>query len=80
MGCASTKNGELLKLAAAERFIALLSADKNMEYQQSSRELAIAVIVLAPTMNRLADLKPLVPSVIALLEGNLASEFYRIDK
>ena len=80
MGWASTKNGELLKLAAAEGFIALLSADKNMEYQQSSKELAIAVIVLAPTMNRLADLKPLVPSVIALLEGNLASEFYRIDK
>ena len=80
MGWASTKNGELLKLAAAEGFIALLSADKNMEYQQSSKELAIAVIVLAPTMNRLADLKPLVPSIIALLQGNLAFEFYRIDK
>ena len=80
MGCASTRNGELLKLAAAEGFVALLSADKNMEYQQSSTELAIAVIVLAPRMNRLDDLIPLVPSVISLLEDNLAPEFYRVEK
>ena len=68
MGWASTQNGELLKLAAAEGFVALLSADKNMEYQQSSTELTIAVIVLAPVMNRLVDLIPLIPSVIDLLE------------
>lgn len=80
MGWASTKNGELLKLAAAEGFVALLSADKNMEYQQSSKELAIAVIVLAPVINRLPDLIPLVPSVITLLEDNLAPEFHRIEK
>ena len=80
MGWASTRNGELLKLAAAEGFVALLSADKNMEYQQSSTELAIAVIVLAPRMNRLDDLIPLVPSVISLLEDNLAPEFYRVEK
>ena len=58
MGWASTKNGELLKLAAAESFIALLSVDKNMECQQSSKELAITVIELSPTRNRLVDLKP----------------------
>ncbi len=80
MGWAPTKNGELLKLAASDGFVALLSADKNMKYQQSSTELAIAVIVLAPVMNRLVDLVPLVPSVIALLEANLAPEFYRIEK
>ena len=80
MGWASKNNGELLKLAAAEGFVALLSADKNMEYQQPSDDLAIAVIVLAPVMNRLADLIPLVPSVVALLKDNLAPEFYRIEK
>ncbi len=80
MGWASTKNGEFLKLAASEGFVALLSADKNMEYQQSSTELAIAVIVLAPVMNRLIDLIPLVPSVVALLEDNVSPEFYRIEK
>lgn len=80
MGWASTKNGELLKLAAAEGFVALLSADKNMEYQQSSTELTIAVIVLAPVMNRLVDLIPLIPSVIDLLEDDLSPEFYRVEK
>ena len=80
MGWASTKNGELLELAAGEGFVALLSADKNMQYQQSSTELAIAVIVLAPVMNRLVDLVPLVPAIINLLEDNLTPKFYRIDK
>ena len=80
MGWASTKNGELLKLAAAEGFVALLSADKNMQNQQSSAELAIAVIVLAPVMNRLVDLVPLVPTIITLLEDDLTPKFYRIEK
>ena len=80
MGWASANNGELLKLAAADGFVALLSADKNMQYQQSSTELAIAVIVLAPVMNRLVDLVPLVPAIIALLEDNLTPKFYRIEK
>lgn len=79
MGWASTKNGELLQLAAAEGFVALLSADKNMEYQQSASELPIAVIVLAPVMNRLVDLIPLVPSVVTLLGDNLSPKFYRIE-
>ena len=80
MGWASAKNGELVKLAAAEGFVALLSADKNMQYQQSSTELAIAVIVLAPVMNRLVDLVPLVPAIITLLEDDLTPKFYRIEK
>ena len=80
MGWASAKNGELLKLAAVGGFVALLSADKNMQYQQSSTKLAIAVIVLAPVMNRLIDLIPLVPAIITVLEDNLAPNFYRIEK
>jgi len=80
MGWASAKNGELLKLAAREGFFALLSADKNMEYQQSSTDLAIAVIVLAPVMNRLVDLVPLVPSVVTLLQDSPTPDFYRIEK
>jgi len=59
---------------------AAVSADKNIEYQQSSTERAIAVIVLASAMNRSVDLVPLVPSIIALQDDNPASEFYRIEK
>lgn len=80
MGWASTTNGELLKLAAAEGFVALVSADKNMQYQQSSAELAIAVIVLAPVMNRLVDLVPLVPAIISLLKDDPKPQFYLIEK
>lgn len=35
MGWASVKNGALLRLAADNGFSTLISADKNMEYQQN---------------------------------------------
>jgi predicted nuclease of predicted toxin-antitoxin system len=79
MGWASAKNGALLQLAANDGFTALLSADKNMQYQQSTNCLLIPVVVLAPRMNRLADLIALVPAVLRLLDQNPLPGFYRID-
>lgn len=79
MGWAGVQNGALLQLAARHGFDALVSADKNMEYQQSPSELAIAVIVLTTRDNRLAALQTLMPSVIELLDGEPASGFYRVD-
>ena len=45
-GWAGIKNGELLRLAASEGYDALISADKNMEYQQNAEELAVSVVIL----------------------------------
>ncbi len=79
MEWSSERNGALLKLAAEEGFDALITADKNMEYQQNSDALPLTVIVLAPLFNRLSDLIPLIPSVLGVLENERPKRFYRID-
>ena len=79
MGWASERNGALLKLAADEGFDVLITADKNMEYQQNSNSLPLTVIVMAPLFNRLSDLIPLVPSVLLILEQSNPREFHRVD-
>lgn len=67
MGWATIKNGELLALAA-EHFDVFISVDRNLAFQQNVTALAISVIVLSAKSNRLADLKPLVPRLLAAIE------------
>lgn len=67
MGWASERNGAPLRLAAEEGFDAVITADKNMEYQQDPKSLPNTVIVMAPLFNRLSNLIPLLPQVIAIL-------------
>lgn len=66
MGWAGTKNGQLLALAAAE-FDIFITVDRNLSFQQNLPEFDMAVIVLQASSNRLADLKPLIPKVLAIL-------------
>ena len=54
MDWAGKTNGELLLLAAQASFSALVTADRNIEYQQNIKTLPIAVIVLT-FMNNLWD-------------------------
>jgi len=79
MGWASERNGTLLALAADQGFDALITADKNMEYQQNSESLPLTVIVMAPLFNRLSDLIPLMPSVLKVLRQKDKQKFYRVD-
>lgn len=66
MGWASKKNGELLALAAAQ-FDVFLTADRNRSYQQDLSAFDIVVIVMVAPGNRLVDLQPLIPRVLAVL-------------
>ena len=45
-GWEGVKNGELLKRAAEDRYDAVVSADKNMLYQQEEKSLPLTVVVL----------------------------------
>ncbi|MDJ1169699.1 MULTISPECIES: DUF5615 family PIN-like protein [Roseofilum] len=67
MGWSGIKNGQLLSLAEIE-FDVFLTVDRNLPFQQNLPQFDIAVIVLQATSNRLVDLQPLVPSVLAVLE------------
>jgi predicted nuclease of predicted toxin-antitoxin system len=66
VGWAGVKNGELLRLAAAA-FEVLITVDRNLEYQQSFKGVALAVIVIHASSNDIIDLRPLMPSVLDLI-------------
>lgn len=65
-GWAGVKNGALLKLAARD-FDALLTVDRNLEYQQDFSGLELAVIVVDAPSNDVAVLRPLMPAVLEAL-------------
>jgi len=66
MGWAGIKNGQLLALVEAE-FDVFITVDRNLSFQQNLPQFNIAVVVLQASSNRLADLKPVVPNILAIL-------------
>jgi predicted nuclease of predicted toxin-antitoxin system len=65
-GWAGLKNGKLLA-RAAENFDVLITMDGSMSSQQNLSKLKIAIIALRAKSNRVADTRPLMPKVLALL-------------
>lgn len=63
MGWASIGDGELLRRAAAAGFGALVTVDRNLEYQQHVAKGGPGVVVLVARSNRLIDVGPLAPQV-----------------
>ena len=66
MGWTSIENGELLALVAQE-FDVFVTVDRNLAFQQNLGALTIPVIVLQAPTNRLADLRKLVPQLLAAI-------------
>ena len=67
IGWAGIENGELLAKAVDARFDVLVTMDNNMVHQQNIAKHPIAVIALRALSNRLADTRPLMPALLALL-------------
>ncbi|MGD0537602.1 MAG: DUF5615 family PIN-like protein [Verrucomicrobiota bacterium] len=59
-------NGQLLA-AADPHFDVFLTVDKNLVHQQNLGGFRLAVIVLRAPSNKIEDLVPLMPKVLALL-------------
>lgn len=77
MGWGGIRNGELLAQAANE-FDALLTVDKNLQYQQNLDALPITVIVLYAESNELPYLLPLIPKLEEVLANLLPRTLVRI--
>jgi hypothetical protein len=58
----------LLTLAAAQ-FDVFVTVDRNLSFQQNLGSVPIAVVVLGAKSNRLSDLRPLVPALLAAIES-----------
>ena len=74
-----TSNGELLAKAVAHEFTAMITADKNIEYQQNPESLPIPVVVLDAVTTRVQELGPLVPDAVLLLDSDPGPGFYVIS-
>lgn len=67
MGWTGVKNGALLARAGSA-FDAFVTLDQGIAFQHDVSKLPLAVIVVRARTNRLADLAPLVPDLLRLLE------------
>lgn len=72
-GWTGVTNGKLLELLIENKFDALLTFDKNLQYQQNFTKYSIAVIVLNASDNSYLTLKNLVPKINDLLVKELKS-------
>ncbi len=78
MGWAGSKNGDLLHLAAARGFDALVTVDRGFEHEQNPESLAVPVVIAIATRSRLEELQPLIPDIVVALSGDLQRRVYRI--
>src|SRR4051812_24374134 len=69
MGWKGLENGDLLAKAAEHGFDVVVSVDADIEYQQNPTVLPTAVILLRALTNRIDDLRPLVPALLAALSA-----------
>jgi len=68
-GWTGLTNGVLLRTAVDAEFQVIVTADRNLRYQQNIPAIGIAVIVLIGTRNRIQDLRPMLPRVLKALRA-----------
>ncbi|CAN5726981.1 hypothetical protein BH11ARM2_BH11ARM2_27730 [soil metagenome] len=69
MRWADFKNGLLIKTAEKAGFAVIISADKNLAYQQNLKGRSISIIVFGSRFTDFIGIAPLAPQVIAALEN-----------
>jgi len=69
MGWSTIKNGKLLALAS-QHFDVFVTVDRNLSFQQNIASFSVAVVILRAPSNRLADLRRLIPALLAAIESS----------
>lgn len=78
-GWSGLKNGELLRLAEDVGFDAFVTADQNLQFQQNLSRAKLCVIVLVALSNRIEDLLPPVPRLLATLSSASPGTVFRVS-
>ena len=78
MGGSSKRNGELLQLMVADGFDALLTVNQSLEFQQNLGAVGVGVVVVIAKSNRVKELRPLVPLMLAALARLTAGALIRV--
>ena len=69
-GWAELFNGDLISAAEREGFDVLITADKQMQYQQNVSSRRLTILILNSLFIRLGDIAPLAPKVQAGLDSS----------
>lgn len=67
-GWAGIKNGKLLDRMRGQ-YDVLVTMDRGIEFQQQIGALLFGIVVIRARSNRMQDLRPLVPSIIAAIDA-----------
>jgi predicted nuclease of predicted toxin-antitoxin system len=78
-GWAGLKNGELLRVAADAGVEVLVTADRNLQFQQNLSQSRLGIILLVASSNALEDLLPLVPSLPAAIPKSRPGQLLRVE-
>lgn len=76
-GWAGLQNGEILRRASGQ-FDVFVTMDQNIPFQQNVPALRVGVVVNRAVSNRMSDLRPLVPALLAALERIQPGELRRV--
>jgi hypothetical protein len=77
-GWTGVANGKLLRLIEAAEFEVFVTADRNLEYQQTLSNRPFGTIVLFPERLKLDHLRPLIPPLVRAIQVVIAGEVLRI--
>ena len=61
------RNGVLLRAAVDAGFTVILTGDQSLQYQQNLRKIGIAAVIVSGIRNRIEELRPLIPQILAAL-------------
>jgi predicted nuclease of predicted toxin-antitoxin system len=78
-GWAGLKNGELLRVAADAGYEVLVTADRNLQFQQNLSQSRLGIILLVASSNALEDLLPLVPKLLAAIPKSRPGQLLRVE-
>ncbi len=73
-GWSGVTNGHLLRLVEAGGFDVFITADRNLEYQQSLENRSFGTVVLFPKRLKLDHLLLLVPSLVLAIDQSSPGE------
>ena len=76
-GWAELKNGDLLSVAEQAGFDVVLTADKNIRYQQNLKERRVAIVVLTQLRWRLVRNR--LPEIVAAVSAAGTGSFIEIE-
>jgi len=74
-----TQERELLRVAADAGFEVLVTADRNLQFQQNLSQSRLGIILLIAPSNALEDILPLVPNLLATILKASPGRLLRVE-